>query len=304
MISIIIPTYNRVIETERAVKSVLNQSVKDFEILIADDGSTDTTSEVFSHYPDLRVKYIRVEHSGLPAVPRNAALRQASGEWVAFLDSDDEWLPNKLETQLKIINSFPDVGLVCSNSYINKGIQTPYSYYHDIKLPSKEWTFPDLLIQNIIITSSVLAKKSLLLNSGGFPEDNDFKVGEDYTLWLCISLEAKIIYIHDPLLIYTDIGNSVHKEQPLYKYWLGMEKIPDYLLKNFPPQKIHLYISQIKSYRSSCLQNLIICYSSSDENKLFFNTCLKLIINQPLEFINYKFVLKQFLQRFTKSITR
>jgi glycosyltransferase involved in cell wall biosynthesis len=295
MISIIIPTYNRVNETECAVKSVLNQTYQDFEILVADDGSTDTTSEVFSYYPDPRVKYIRVDHSGLPAVPRNAALKQARGEWVAFLDSDDEWLPNKLESQLKILDLSPEIGLICSNAYVNNGTENSDNLFHSKDTTQNVWTFPDLLAQNIIITSSVLVKKALIHNSGGFLEDTAYRAIEDYALWLSISLQSNIYYLQDPLLIYTDMGNSIRNEQSSDHYWMGMVMISDFLLNNFSDY-LHPYKSINRNFRSSCLKNLITWYEEKKEKKSLFKTCFKLLLNQPLHFRNYRFVLYNIIQ--------
>ena len=101
--SVVIPTYNRADKVCRALKSVLNQSFVDFEILVMDDGSTDNTCEVVKGFTDPRIKYEWAENFGGPAAPRNRGLRLAQGKYVAFLDSDDWWMPNKLEESLVIL---------------------------------------------------------------------------------------------------------------------------------------------------------------------------------------------------------
>ncbi|HKK53946.1 MAG TPA: glycosyltransferase family A protein [Patescibacteria group bacterium] len=98
-ISVIIPTYNRANFLPRAIKSVLNQTFKDFELIIVDDGSTDNTKEVINNYlkNDDRIKYIYQQNSGGPPKPKNTGIKIAKGEYIAFLDSDDEWFKDKLK---------------------------------------------------------------------------------------------------------------------------------------------------------------------------------------------------------------
>lgn len=100
-VSVIIPTYNRAHLIGRAIKSVLNQTYKDFEIIIVDDGSTDKTEEVVKDFKDERVRYIRREKNKGGSAARNTGIKAARGEYIAFQDSDDEWLPEKLEKQMK-----------------------------------------------------------------------------------------------------------------------------------------------------------------------------------------------------------
>src|SRR3989344_2456358 len=103
MISIIIPTYNRAKLLRRAIESVLKQTFQDFELLVVDDGSTDNTNEVVMEYAskDKRVFYISQENSGGASRPKNTGIKTARGEYIAILDSDDEWMQNKLEVQLR-----------------------------------------------------------------------------------------------------------------------------------------------------------------------------------------------------------
>ena len=114
-VSVIIPTYNRAKLLPRAIKSVLNQTFKDFEVIIVDDGSTDNTEEVINEFQkhNKRIKYIRHEKNKGAAAARNTGIKIAQGEYIAFQDSDDEWLPNKLEKQMEIFESAPaEIGVV------------------------------------------------------------------------------------------------------------------------------------------------------------------------------------------------
>lgn len=105
LVSVILPTYNRAAVLDVALRSVLAQTMSDLELIIVDDGSTDTTDSLVSSYSDSRVRYIRLAGNSGCAVARNVGLQAAAGEWVAFQDSDDEWLPDKLESQLREMGS-------------------------------------------------------------------------------------------------------------------------------------------------------------------------------------------------------
>ena len=113
MVSVIIPTHNRAELLPRSVDSVLTQTYDNYEILIVDDGSSDTTQEVADSFADSRIRYVRREQSGGASAARNTGIRNVRGEYIAFLDDDDEWLPRKLERQVALLDSSPpEVGLV------------------------------------------------------------------------------------------------------------------------------------------------------------------------------------------------
>ena len=106
-VSVIIPTYNRAHLVGRAIRSVLNQTYQDFEIIVVDDGSTDNTEEVVKSFNDPRIRYIRHEKNRGGSAACNTGIRAARGEYIAFQDSDDEWLPEKLEKQMQVFENTP-----------------------------------------------------------------------------------------------------------------------------------------------------------------------------------------------------
>jgi glycosyltransferase involved in cell wall biosynthesis len=118
LVSIIIPTHNRAKTLFRAIESCLIQTYSELEVLVIDDGSSDETAYVVKSFKDKRVRYfLNKDNSGLAAV-RNIGLRKAAGEFVAFLDDDDEWLPEKISKQLKVFRDLEgNVGLICTNGY-------------------------------------------------------------------------------------------------------------------------------------------------------------------------------------------
>lgn len=115
LVSVILPTFNRAPLILRSIESVLHQSYRHLELIVVDDGSTDGTREVVLAIPDSRIRYVRCPHNGGPGYARNRGLQVASGPLIAFQDSDDEWMPDKLAKQVRLLQREPvDVGLVCS----------------------------------------------------------------------------------------------------------------------------------------------------------------------------------------------
>src|SRR6478672_2666674 len=118
-VSVIMPVYNGAAFVSRAIDSVLRQTVRDLELIVVDDGSTDDTREVVTAITDSRLRYIHQQNRG-PSVARNNGIRAASAEWIAFLDSDDYWLPTKLEAQLARAREVPDAGVIyCGAKYLD-----------------------------------------------------------------------------------------------------------------------------------------------------------------------------------------
>ena len=209
LVTVIIPTYNRAKYIEDTIRSVINQTYKNLEIIVYDDGSTDNTKEIVESFKDKRIKYFWQKNSGMPAVPRNKAINHSSGEYIAFIDSDDLWLPNKLEKQLKEYEQNNNVGLVCTSIIqFNENDE----WIKNLELSDKDFTFKSLLFNSHVRLSSVLVKKSVLNDVGLFDENPIIRVGEDYELWLRISKKYKIKYIDLPLTRYRHhIGNISKK---------------------------------------------------------------------------------------------
>lgn len=199
-ISVIIPTWNRALSVKRAITSALRQTYPPCEILVCDDGSTDGTEEVVRSMGDSRVRWIAGDHAGCPAVPRNRGIAASMGSWLAFLDSDDEWYPEKLEAQVALVRK-TGARAVCTNAYrevdgIIKGLM--------ISGGTGTLHFSDLVRDNKVICSSVLVDRSVLHQTGGFPEHPALRVGEDLCLWLKISRLAPIAYADEAFIVYKD----------------------------------------------------------------------------------------------------
>lgn len=196
LISVIIPAYNAEITIERAIKSVLSQTYKEIEIIIIDDGSTDNTVECIRPFGNA-VKYIYQENCGV-SIARNTGVAAAYGEWVAFLDADDEWHPDKLKIQMKYIQDIPDI-IFCSTKdiYAEQGENKPFPEFDINSSGYSIWQQIAILRKNKINTSSVLLKRNIFNKVGGF--DETLHHSEDRDLWLKILYRGKGIHIHLPL---------------------------------------------------------------------------------------------------------
>jgi glycosyltransferase involved in cell wall biosynthesis len=200
-VSVIIPTWNREVTIKRAVLSALNQTYPVSEIFVCDDGSTDNSREIIEGIGNNKVKWISGPRAGLPAVPRNRGIKASTGEWLAFLDSDDEWLPFKIEKQIKAAELLKTEA-VCGNAFRitpNNNAAKPYLDYTGERI-----TFENLVGSNYVICSSCLIKRTVVNNLGGFPESPEFKAIEDYALWLKVATLADFAFVKEPIVNYYD----------------------------------------------------------------------------------------------------
>jgi glycosyltransferase involved in cell wall biosynthesis len=209
-VSVIIPTWNRADTIEKAVRSALDQTIPPLEVLVCDDGSTDNTHGIIRSINDPIVKWIEAPRSGRPAIPRNRGIRKSRGEWLSFLDSDDEWLPEKLEKQLFLVEKL-NCKAACTNAY--QYIPGKKKKGELLSWDQEKITFKDLLKVNQIICSSTLIHRSLFEMIDGFPEGEELKGFEDYALWLRVATQTDFSFLNEPLLFYCDDPeNSIRRE--------------------------------------------------------------------------------------------
>jgi len=193
-VSVIIPTFNRASTIKRAVDSVLFQSFRDFELIVVDDGSTDETQALLSDFSD-KIKILKTDNRGVSAA-RNLGAQAASGRSIAFLDSDDEWMPAKLEKQLKLMKNSRFRICQTEERWIRNGkfVNKPARYKkHEGDI------FSHCLKLCAVTPSSVLLEKSLFFEYGGF--DESLPVCEDYDLWLRMSPDQPFGLVDEELII-------------------------------------------------------------------------------------------------------
>ncbi len=198
-VSIIIPTYNREHLLSRAIQSVLNQTYQDFELIIVDDGSTDDTGKVVKSFNCEIIKYIRHDKNrGLPAA-RNTGIRVAKGDYIAFQDSDDEWMPEKLERQIRAFETAsPAVGIVYTGRY--RIINNQKDYAPPTKLTPKDGDLSCSLLRACWMPpQATLVKRECFKRVGMFNER--FRALGDWELFLRMSKYYQFKFIDEPLAI-------------------------------------------------------------------------------------------------------
>lgn len=209
LFSIIIPTYNRENSIARAIESCIDQTFKDFEIIVVDDGSTDNSKDIIQRYIKKidKLTYIHQKNSGLPAAARNTGIQKAKGEWIVFLDSDDFIFPNKLEETKKIINKNLKDVIVIGHWETNYTNDKPVKVNKFRQLdPTNQ--HEDLLFNgNALSPSSVAIKASALKELGGFSIKKEYFGIEDYDMWLRASLIGNLFMIDKSLAGY-DLGDD------------------------------------------------------------------------------------------------
>lgn len=210
-ISIIIPTFNRAHTLSRALDSVLAQTLKPKEIIVIDDGSTDNTKELLNLYPGITI--INLNNKGVSAA-RNVGIEKASGDWIAFLDSDDEWRPEKLVKQWETICS--NNKLICHTDeiWVRNGKRVNPMKKHQ---KFGGWIYEKCLPLCVISPSSVIIHKSVFADIGVF--DKELEVCEDYDLWLRICAKYPVLFMDEPLMV----KYGGHEDQLSRKHW-GMDR--------------------------------------------------------------------------------
>ena len=213
MLTIIIPTYNRADFLREAIESVLSQTFTDYELIVVDDGSRDHTEDVVREFP--RIRYAACSENSGVSHARNLGIKLANGRYICFLDSDDLWIKNKLEVQIRWMEAHADCQVCYTDEiWIRKGVRVnPMNkhrkYSGDI--------FSHSLPLCIVSPSSVLMRSSLFDEVGLF--DESLPACEDYDLWLRISLKYPVHFIAEKLIV----KQGGHEDQLSTKYW-GMDR--------------------------------------------------------------------------------
>lgn len=198
-VSIVIPTYNRSNLLLKAIKSLQTQTYQDFEIIIVDDCSNDDTEEAVGKLDDPRIRYIKHETNKGGSEARNTGLKSAKGNFVGFLDSDDQWLPDKLEKQMKLFKHNLSAGVVYTGVKVVKGDRVTEKV-----VPRYRGDILSKLFEGNCLntTSSILVKKELLDEVGGF--DGSLPSCQDWDLYIRLALITKFDFVEEPLVLFNE----------------------------------------------------------------------------------------------------
>jgi glycosyltransferase involved in cell wall biosynthesis len=228
-ISVVIPCFNGEKYIEAAVRSALDQDWPNLEIVVVDDGSSDRSVElVRGAFPE--VTLLQQPNQGV-AVARNNGILHARGEWIAFLDADDIWLPGKLRAQWAILSAMPNARMSYTAWQVWDSIDpTPTPAYlaaldrqagdTDLWSGPTGWIYPQLLLDCVVWTSTVLAHRTLFTDIGMF--DSGMRIGEDYDLWLRASRLTEILRVEKPLALYRMHLSNITKKAPAENFHVAV----------------------------------------------------------------------------------
>jgi glycosyltransferase involved in cell wall biosynthesis len=217
LISVVIPTYNRASDLKRALKSVQAQTFINWEVLIIDNHSDDNTDQMVCEFNDPRIKLFKIYNNGVIAASRNEGIRKASGEYIAFLDSDDWWKPEKLRLSFDALNAGADI--VYHDLFLANKSDQLFFWKKVVTRDLKPPIFVNLLNNgNCINNSSVVVRKNILSSIGGLSEDYGLIAIEDYDCWLRIAkLTDKFTRIPKSLGYYWAGGGNISNPEKIIK---------------------------------------------------------------------------------------
>ena len=219
-VSVIIPTYNRASRLVEAISSVMSQTLRDFEIIVVDDGSSDNTREILTAKFGQTFQYISKKHAGFPQ--RNSGIEQTSGKYIAFLDSDDLWVPDKLERQVGLMEtSTADTGLVYCDCTVENHHRAGLCKRFRAGCNVRGHVFKEALLGKLMVSPSrVLVKRECLKAVGGFKEGRHRS--EDTELWIRIARRYRVDFVDAPLVIKRHLGNNMMTDLTLLEdpVWL------------------------------------------------------------------------------------
>lgn len=248
LISIVIPTYNRARDLERALRSVLVQTYPYWEALVVDNHSSDNTRDAVENFNDARIRLLSIHNNGVIAASRNLGIRCAQGQYIAFLDSDDWWSPEKVDESLKYLEQGADV-VYHDLFLVTKPDQRFFwrkAYTRDLVSP----VFNDLIANgNGLTNSSVVVRKELLNAIGGLLEDRRLISAEDYVAWLKISkLTEKFRRIPKTLGYYWAGGGNVSNPD---RTLISLGAIEERYASSFVDSKVWLCYAKGRAYYRS-----------------------------------------------------
>jgi len=235
-ISVVIPTYNSADFITKTLETLYSQTYNNYEVIVSDDGSTDNTVAVVRSFflqNSSRKKALLINKHEGPGAARNKGIKSASGDWISFLDSDDLWNHNKLESVVGYIHKNDDIDLVCHSLIVKDGskenLMDPSKYFNNKINP-----FLSMYRENCLYTSALTVKKSILYQAGLF--DNRLPSAQDYDLWLRLGLinKIKMGFIEDPLSIHIvregSISSNVERRLKCMleisrKYYVELKKV-------------------------------------------------------------------------------
>jgi len=264
--SIVLPTFNSISYIEKCLKSLIDQTFENFEVILVDNSSSDGTLKKVVQFNDKRIKTFVIDNNGILAKSRNLGIKLSSSKWIAFLDSDDWWTNKKLEKIKKIIESNKDFDLIYHKLYISDP-KKKISLRKNLYSRNSNNFFKDLIIKgNFIPNSSVVVKKDLLLKVNGISEDKNCFASEDYNCWIKIAKITNNFYFLNESLGYYYInpkGSSRRDMSIPYRH--ATKKFVKYLSLNDKKKYYsHLFFLNFKFKKNLSKSKFKYCFVYGD----------------------------------------
>lgn len=302
MISVIIPLYNKEAGVATALRSVLAQTYQDFEIVVVDDGSTDGSDAVVETFNDPRIRLIRQQNAGVSAA-RNRGIKEAEGEYVAFLDADDEWMPGFLTEIRALQEAYPNCKAQATNYIFNSNGEKSHTILRKIPFDGERGVLSNYFevascSHPPVWTSAVCIERELLQEIGGFPVG--VKSGEDLLTWARIAVRTQWAYSRNAFSVFNIEGYEINerpKRIPAEIDIVGNELKSIY--KNNPNIKgLRHYIAHWHKMRSSVYMRLGM-------KKKSINEALKGLRFHPFNYKLYVYIILNLIpEKFRKNIVK
>lgn len=227
MISVIIPLYNKETLISKTIQSVLSQSYSDYEVIVINDGSSDNSVNVVEAFHSEKIRIISQKNAGVSAA-RNRGIEEAQGEYVAFLDADDEWSPDYLENQMSLAHQFPECDVVAHSYVFCRNGAMVHPRLNGVPFSGDEGVLENYfkvscLSDPPISTISVMVKRCAIKKVGGFPVG--IKSGEDLLVWARLALQFKIAYCLHPLAVYNQGYSNPRPPETVDRVGLELEQL-------------------------------------------------------------------------------
>jgi glycosyltransferase involved in cell wall biosynthesis len=254
VVTVVMPAFNSAQVIKDSLDSIQAQTFRDFEVIVVDDGSTDNTAQIVRNFckADARFTLIQQPNSGISRA-RNAAIRQARGEWIAFLDSDDLWLPEKLSRQMELSVKDPHANLLFTNYYPWDGKNDLREGYSPEKSLPQGDVMEELIWRFVFLPSSVLVRRQLLLEAGLF--DVELFLSEDWDLWLRLgTLGLKVRGVREPLVRYRrwpESHTAKNKLKSIQANLVVLKKNFDAICAKYPALK-KSYLKSLEATQTVC----------------------------------------------------
>ena len=302
--SIIIPLYNKEKAIEKTLKSVFHQSFTDYEILIINDGSTDISEEKVKSFSDERLRLISSENRGVSQA-RNLGISESKGKLIAFLDADDYWFPNHLQSLFQLYQNFPEAGLLATNYqfyYSDKKIIQPV--FDDI--PTENWNgivtdfFHSSMKYRIAWTSAVAVPKKVLDDIGNFDENITLGAGEDTDLWIRIALKYSVAFDNEVSANYQmESENRISLRKTVERKFSTLDKFLNEEQSNSSLKKyLDLYRAEFALKHKLAGDKKLFHFYKNAISKENLHWKTKLLFQLPIPILQFLYDLKKKLELF------